>query len=256
MLVSVPANIIYHPCDVTDWVQLRGIFAKVGSINYAFANAGISETENFPAHTYEKETAPTTDKLLEPSYPLFGVNLRAVLNTIKLAHHSMKKYNIAGSIVITSSATAYAPEQSLPVYSAIKLALIGLVRSLRNNLTQGSISINAVVPAATETRLIAPEFLGPIKQFRLPLSSARHVGLALVYSAIAKENRKVEVYGKEENEQLNKVGRWNGRVILALGDTWTELEEPLADLKPQWFGEVNTALTKKQQAMTDFRNKL
>ena len=129
------------------------------------------------------------------------------------------------------------------------------MRSLRNNLTQDNITINAVVPAATETKLIDPAFLGPIKEFGLPLSSARHVGLALVYSGVAKEKRKVEVCGRDGNEQLETAGRWNGRVILTLGDTWTELEEPLADSKSQWFGKDNTDLTRKQQAMTDFRNK-
>lgn len=33
----------------------------------------------------------------------------------------------------------------------------------------------------------------------------------------------------------------------------TELEGPIASLRPQWFGEKNTALTGLQQASTDFR---
>ena len=238
-------------------MRLRSIFAEVGRLDYVFANAGVSETENFLADILEdgteKDGASTMNRLKEPTYPLFEVNLRGVLNTIKLAHHSMKRFGLRGSIVITSSATAYAPEQSLPVYSAVKLALIGLVRSLRNNLNQDNIAINAVVPAATETALIAREFVEPIKAAGLPMSSATHVGLALVYSAVAKEKRKVEVYGKDAEESLMKEGTWNGRVILTLGDTYTELEEPIADLRGQWFGGDNLELTKRQQVMTDFR---
>ena len=74
------------------------------------------------------------DKLKEPEYKVMDVNLRGVLNFIKLAIRAMRKNGDAaeasgrdkpsgGSIVITSSATAYAPEQSLPVYSASKLAV-------------------------------------------------------------------------------------------------------------------------------------
>lgn len=61
--------------------------------------------------------------LLEPSYSVIDTNFRGTLNFIKLALNSMKKNNIQGSIVITSSATAYSAEQSLPVYSGTKAAV-------------------------------------------------------------------------------------------------------------------------------------
>ncbi|KAJ4289875.1 hypothetical protein N0V90_011208 [Kalmusia sp. IMI 367209] len=255
-------RIIFHQCDVTHWKTLRGIFAKVGHVDYVFANAGISENENFLADTLEEEmksnTSITRDEVLnqlaEPAYPLVDVNLKSVLNVIKLAHHSFKRDTTRGSIVITSSSTAYSPEQSLPVYSALKLALVGLIRSLRHNLAQDDITINAVVPACTETALVGDDFLGPIKEMGLPVSSARHVGAALVYSAVATQTRKVDIYGKEPLENLYKAGRWNGRVILTLGDMYTELEEKLADLRPQWFGEENLRLQNQQQAVTDFRD--
>ncbi|PVI03627.1 hypothetical protein DM02DRAFT_696939, partial [Periconia macrospinosa] len=191
--------------------------------------------------------------LKEPTYPLVDVNLKGVLNTIKLAHYSFKRDGVRGSIVITSSATAYAPEWSLPVYSGLKLALIGLVRSLRHKLVLENISINAVVPACTETPLVGPQFLKPIKDAGLPISSARHVGAALVFSTIAEESRRVELYAEEPIENLQKSRSWNGRVILTLGDTYTELEEKLGDMRPQWFGEKNAVLTRKQQAATDYR---
>lgn len=51
---------------------------------------------------------------------MLDVNLRGVVNVVKLAWWSMKRHGVAGSIVLTASATAYAPEQSLPVYAASK----------------------------------------------------------------------------------------------------------------------------------------
>ena len=85
----------------------------------------------------------------------------------------------------------------------------------------------------------------------LPVSSAHFVGLAIVYSATAEQKRSVEPYGKDSNEDTP--GRWNGRTILTLGDAYTELEEPIARLRPQWFGDENTRLTRLQQSATDFR---
>jgi NAD(P)-dependent dehydrogenase (short-subunit alcohol dehydrogenase family) len=257
----LPERVSFHQCDITDWRALRNLFVEVGHIDYVFANAGIPESEDFLSDVLEVRREDNGDSmadsilgcLKEPAYPLMGVNLKGVLNTIKLAHHTFRRYGAKGSIVITSSATAYAPEQSLPVYSALKLALIGLVRSLRHNLVQDNITINAVVPACTETALVGSGFLGPIKKMGLPVSTAHHVGLALVYSAVAWETRKVDVYGKEPIEDIHKHGRWNGRVLLTLGHSFTELEEKLADLQPLWFGKENAILTRRQQAVTDFR---
>ena len=73
-----------------------------------------------------------------------------------------------------------------------------------------------------------------------------------MWSALGTETRKVEVYGKANDTQISKSGRWNGRVIMTLGDTYTELEEPLADLREQWFGKRNLEFTRLQQAATDF----
>lgn len=85
----------------------------------------------------------------------------------------------------------------------------------------------------------------------LPVSTAHFVGLAIAYSATATQTSHVEPYGKDRD--IGGAGKWNGRVILTLGDTYTEIEEPIARLRPQWFGEENTILTRKQQAATDFR---
>ena len=87
----------------------------------------------------------------------------------------------------------------------------------------------------------------------LPVSSAHFVGLALAHSATAKENRRVEAYGKDKNFEMEREGRWNGRIMLTLGNKYTELEELVATLRARWFGEENTRFTRMQQAVIDFR---
>ncbi|KAJ5735333.1 uncharacterized protein N7483_000458 [Penicillium malachiteum] len=243
-------QLVWHQCDVSNWANLREIFDTIGPVNFVFANAGVFESTNYFGDTWD-----TAGLLEEPTYAVLDVNLHAVLNVVKLAWSSMKRNKIQGSIVITTSATAYAPEQSLPVYAAGKLALVGLIHSLRSVIIQDGITINGVAPAATATNLLPDHLVAPIIARGLQVSSAHFVGLALVYSATARQSLRVEVYGRETEAQryATTPERWNGRVILTLGECYTELEEPIADLRPFWFGRENLKLTRLQQASTDFR---
>jgi len=105
-------------CDVTSWSHLRDTFRRFDRVDMVFANAGISETDEL------LEDVTGSDGLVaEPEYKVLDVNFRAVLNMIKLSYRVMKGQEEGGSIVLTSSATAYAPERCLPVYSATKLAV-------------------------------------------------------------------------------------------------------------------------------------
>jgi NAD(P)-dependent dehydrogenase (short-subunit alcohol dehydrogenase family) len=115
---ELSSRIEYHQCDITSWASLRDIFQRLARLDFLFANAGVSETVNSFEDTFDE-----AGLLQEPSYGVLGVNLKAVLNVVKLGWSHMRKNELAGSIVLTISATAYAPEQSLPVYSAAKLAV-------------------------------------------------------------------------------------------------------------------------------------
>ena len=119
-------------------------------------------------------------------------------------------------------------------------------------LPQDNITINAVAPTCTITPLLPQAFLAPIFAANLPVSSAGSVGLALVYSATAHESRRVENYGKDQDPGQSRA-RWNGRVILTMGDQYSEIEGPIADSRTIWFGAENTRLTRAQQAVTDTR---
>lgn len=111
-----------------------------------------------------------------------------------------------------------------------------------------------MAPAVTHTPLVSGDFLDPIRAAALPISSAYTVGMAIVFSATAKQAHRVGIYGKETDADRYQEGRWNGRVILILGECYSEIEEPLSDLCPSWFGEHNDRLTRAQQAVTDHRN--
>ncbi|KAJ5607123.1 short chain dehydrogenase/reductase family oxidoreductase [Penicillium hordei] len=243
------SRIHYRPCNVTSWPALRAVFDEIPQVDIAIANAGVSEECDYFVDTWDAE-----GKLEEPGYAVVEVNYRAVLNFVKLSLSAFRRAgNKNGSLILTTSATAYSPEHSLPVYSATKLGLVGLVRALRSSLPhQYGATINAVAPAATITSLLPANLAAPIIAAGAPVSTAQHVALAVVYSAIASQENSVESYGNDGPEQLGP-GRWNGRVILTLGDKWTELEEPLAECRAGWFGAWNTEKTAFQQKLTDMR---
>ncbi|KAF1993249.1 NAD(P)-binding protein [Amniculicola lignicola CBS 123094] len=245
--LAIP-NLTYHACDISKWSDLLAVFKQVGTVDFAFANAGISETFDVFADEFNE-----AGELKEPNYPVLDVNLKSVLNFVKIAWSTMKRNGTHGSIVITTSATGYVPEQSLPVYAAGKAALMNLIRALRSITPLDNITINGVAPAATVTRLLPSHLAAPIIAQGLPVSSSEFVGLALVYSATATQDRRVQAYGKEKDEEGSFKGRWNGRVILTLGDQYTEIEEPLSRSREIWWGKRNLELTRAQQAVTDFR---
>ncbi|TQN65039.1 Short-chain dehydrogenase/reductase ATR7, partial [Colletotrichum shisoi] len=244
--VDVDAGIEFHECDITSWKQLSSVFSRIPHVDVAVANAGVSEEVDYFADiVYE------AGELVEPEYSVLDVNVRATLNFIKLALSKFGKQGPGGSLVITTSATAYSPEQGLPVYSASKLFLVGLIRSLRPSIKKFGAVINGVAPAATISKLLPGTLAAQIIQAGAPVSSAFHVGLAVVFSATATQDHQVEAYGRDDPAEVQSGGRWNGRVIVSLGDRWTEVEEPTASLRPQWFGEWPTEMTAFQQTIID-----
>ncbi|KAI3337025.1 short chain dehydrogenase reductase [Xylariaceae sp. AK1471] len=253
----IPTTAAFICCNVTKWNDLRAAFQRCvsesGHVDIAIANAGVSEE-----YDYFEDREDENGELLEPPFGVIDVNLRSVVNFVKLAVSQMRKQKRAadpagGSIVITSSSTAYAPEQNLPVYSASKCATIGLMRGLRSQLVRDNITINCVAPAATVTKLLPENLIAPMIAAGLPVSSAEFVGRALVYSATAQQRERVENYGKD-SPSTDGPGRWNGRTIMTLAEEYIELEQPHAALKPFWLGWTSMDLTKRQQAATDFRS--
>ncbi|KAI0453427.1 hypothetical protein F5B21DRAFT_505288 [Xylaria acuta] len=249
---AAAAALHYHRCDVAVWEEQRTAFDEVGHVDYVFVNAGVIEDKD----DFADDFTDAEGALVEPRYRVLDVNLRAAYNTVKLAWSRMRKQPAGRpySIVLTVSSAAYCPEQAYPVYSGTKFALLGLIRSLRSVMIRDGITINGVAPGATATGLV-PAYIADALAAQVPgaAGAPRFVGLALVYSAVAAQDREVQLYGRDADADLWRRGRWNGRVILALGTAYAELEEPTADLRPFWLGRENAALVRRAQAAYDLR---
>ncbi|KAF2154364.1 NAD(P)-binding protein [Myriangium duriaei CBS 260.36] len=241
-------TIHYRHCDVTSWPSLRDAFLSFSHIDIAVSNAGTIQDPG-----YFDDVLDEQGQLAEPKHHVVDLNFRAVLNFTKLAIRQFRTQPPGNSLVITTSSTAYSPEQSLPVYSATKLGLIGLIRGLRTMADIYGTTVNGVAPGATVSKLLPPDLAGMMRAAGVPISCAYHVGLAVVYSAVARQPHAVAAYGKDDPAKVKAEGRWNGRIILTIEDTWSEIEEPIADLRESWMGKENSDVMHAMQRATDLR---
>lgn len=118
---ALPPRTHFLQTNVASWAELLRAFKTAGRVDICVANAGVSEEANYFADSYDADTG----ELEEPKYRVIDVNYRAVINFVKISLSYLRRQGTGGSIVITTSATAYAPEHSLPVYSMSKLGVSG-----------------------------------------------------------------------------------------------------------------------------------
>ena len=145
--------------DVSDpeaWREVvGGVCERHGGVDIAFLNAGIT---TLPA-TGEEFMAPfDIGDLSDEAYRrILGVNVDGVVHGARSVIPSMTERG-GGSIVATASVAgvfAFSPD---PIYTMTKHAVVGFVRALAANIEPNHISINAVLPGAVDTNILAAGF--------------------------------------------------------------------------------------------------
>ncbi len=134
-------------CDVSSEESVAAAFeavAELGPLDGAFANAGMDAgglLHELPFEIWKR---------------VIDTNLTGVYLTCKYALRQMLKDGISGSIVCTSSpaATVAFAAGGAGAYSASKGGISALVRTMAVDYARYGIRVNAVVPGATETRLM------------------------------------------------------------------------------------------------------
>jgi NAD(P)-dependent dehydrogenase (short-subunit alcohol dehydrogenase family) len=128
--------------DVRDPASLSAAFEKViegfGRVDIVVANAGV-----VPSWTTTTEIDP------EVWDRVFAVNTRGAMLTIREAVRAMR--NHAGSIVAMSSLNGWRGDPHIPAYVASKHAVVGLVRSVAQDVGRQGIRVNAVAPGPIAT---------------------------------------------------------------------------------------------------------
>jgi SDR family mycofactocin-dependent oxidoreductase len=130
--------------DVRDVESLRRAVAlgveTFGGLDIVVANAGIA---GWPKSTWEA-SEEEWDRMI-------GVTLTGTWNTCRAAIPAILETGKGGSIVLVSSTAAFRPVATTGHYSAAKIALVGLMKSLALELAPNSIRVNTLHPGGTAT---------------------------------------------------------------------------------------------------------
>lgn len=109
---------------------------------------------------------------IERYQKMMGVNVDGVVLGL---HFLLPKLKPGGSIVVTGSLAGITPYDVDPLYSMSKHAVTGLVRSLRSELEDRQLKINALCPGGIDTNLIPHEQRVAAAEFMTPDDIAQEV---------------------------------------------------------------------------------
>ena len=123
-------------------VAVAQTIARFGHIDILVCNAGIADM------------ALTWDITEEWWDIMLDVNVKGVWLAIKYTVPHMIARNRGGRILITSSVAGMRGEPGMAHYSASKWAVIGLAKSLAQELSAYSITLNTLHPTAVNTDII------------------------------------------------------------------------------------------------------
>jgi (+)-trans-carveol dehydrogenase len=159
-------RILSFKADVRERSEVTSIvdeaLEKFGHIDIVCANAGIGPSG------FKFWDLPETqwDDTLE-------TNLKGVWTTCAAVVPAMIARAQGGSIIVTSSGAALKAPPNMADYNSAKLGIIGLMKSMANELAEHYIRVNAVCPTACATdmllndscyRLFRPDLDNPTKE--------------------------------------------------------------------------------------------
>jgi SDR family mycofactocin-dependent oxidoreductase len=147
LIEAAGGRIFAGRADVRDRGEIERIIragvAEVGPIDIVVANAGIGINSR-----------PFWEVSQQEWDDVIGVCLTGVWHTVSAAVPSMIEAGKGGSVIMTSSAAAIKAAPQLSPYIAAKTGVIGMMRSMANDLAPYRIRINCVAPTAVPTDFV------------------------------------------------------------------------------------------------------
>jgi NAD(P)-dependent dehydrogenase (short-subunit alcohol dehydrogenase family) len=162
--------------DPEDWARLSADLEAepdlAAGLHVAVLNAGVLTGEDRIAH------------LSDAAYRrVVGVNLDGVIfGTRALVPHLSKRGG--GAIVAVVSLAGLMPYPPDPIYAVTKHGVIGFVRSVAGQLQAEGITINAVCPGLTDTRLVSESMREQLNEAGFPLMPPEQIAAAVLEAAV------------------------------------------------------------------------
>ncbi|NMM83246.1 oxidoreductase [Rhodococcus sp. SRB_17] len=145
LVQALGRRIVTATADVRDHGALDDAVATgvalLGSVDVIVANAGICETPG-PSWTIDEEVWNRA----------IDINLTGAWNTVKAGVSALSP--AGGSVIIISSTAGISGAAGRSQYAASKHAVVGLARTLANELGRQSIRVNTVHPGAVGTDMV------------------------------------------------------------------------------------------------------
>ena len=143
---ALDRRIVASPADVRDSAALKravdeGV-AELGRLDIVLANAGIASFG-----TVEELTDELWDDMID-------INLTGVFKTVRAALPHLRAHGQGGAIVLTSSTAGIKGMANLAHYVSAKHGVVGLMKTLANELAPDMIRVNSVHPTAVDTDMI------------------------------------------------------------------------------------------------------
>jgi 2-keto-3-deoxy-L-fuconate dehydrogenase len=136
-------DVLQRVHDVADEAAWRATAAAVqerfGRLDYAVANAGISDAGPIAAFPFERWRK------------VMAANLDGVFLTLKCAMPLIKAGGRGGAIVVVSSVSGVKAEPGVAAYGASKAAAVQLAKVAAKEGAPDRIRVNAILPGGVET---------------------------------------------------------------------------------------------------------
>jgi SDR family mycofactocin-dependent oxidoreductase len=155
LVEDLDRRIVAREADVRDLAGVQAVVdegvAELGRLDVISANAGIA--------AFAENTWSITEEQWEE---MIAVNLSGVWRTVKAGIPAMIDAGNGGAIVLTSSTAGVKGMAGIGHYVSAKHGLVGLMRTLANELAPHSIRVNTVHPTGVNTPMIHNAFMDQV----------------------------------------------------------------------------------------------
>ena len=163
-------HVVADVADPQTWPEVvRRVEQALGGIDVAHLNAGVT--------TRQSDITAVGD---EQYRDVMRVNVDGVFFGVRALVPAMERRG-GGAIIVTASLAGLTPFAHDPVYTASKHAVVGLVRSLADQLAAKGIHIAAVCPGIVDTPLIGSD-AETLRQVGFPLLEADDIAAAVLHA--------------------------------------------------------------------------